>query len=370
MARQAKRLGLVALTLAGALLSTQAASAQFNPYVMPRFNPVTPVNPVLAPGSFSQPAASLAGGYDPYYGGYGYGLGPVGGAYAGLAEVYRSYGTVIMNMEQARSMREQAVQAKLETRKKRFDLEMYIRANTPTFIEEQTRIARDVLKRIHTQSMPGEIANGKALNVMLDDVRKFPNRKLGLEQVILSEHILLQLNVTASYYGLGLLRNDGKIAWTVAVVESVPPEPLKKLDVQAQALVKSAVMGKMDVNVFRDFSAELDRTYDDLVKRVNDLPGPQYLEAKRFLSDLKDARTALEKGEAQNQAAYQKAISGGKSVQEIAEFMIGKGLRFAPAAAQDEAAYRAFYSALVAFDVALNTEAPAVNTPPNGKDTK
>ncbi len=84
-------------------------------------------------------------------------------------------------------------------------------------------------------------------------------------------------------------------------------------------------------NTFRDFSNELDRTYDALVKKVNDL-GPHYLEAKRFLTDLKDARRALEKGEAQHQLNYMKWVSngGGKSVQDVADYMLAKGLRFAP----------------------------------------
>lgn len=362
MFRKTRRLGLLALTMSVVMCTSQAAFGQFNPYVIHRFNPVSPVNPVIPPGSFSSmPGSPLMGSFNPYanpyYNPY-YGIGPVGGALMGMADVYRAYGTLIMNREEAYAMREKAVQAKLETRKKRFEVEMYIRSNTPTFVEEQTRIARDTLKRIQGHSMPAEITSGKALNLMIDDVRKFPGRKVALDQATISEHILLQLNVTATNFGLGVLRNDGKISWPVAVVELMQAEQLRTLEGQAQALVKGAVVGKMDPNVFRDFSAELDRASDSLSKRVNDIPGPQYLDAKRFLDDLKNARTALEKGEAQNQAKYQKAISGGKSAQEVADFMIREGLRFAPAAGQDEAAYRAFHSALVAFDIALNSEAP------------
>ncbi|GEM_PF-2190871 len=363
MTPHAKRLGLIALTFAGVLLGTSSASAQFNPYVMPRFNPAGPANPLIAPTTVSSPInPSMFGTYDPYYptpyNPY-YGSGPVGGALMGMADIYRSYGTVIMNMEQARSMREQAIQAKLDTQRKRFELDMYIKANTPTFTEDQAKVARNTLKRIHGNSLPAEISNGKALNLMLDDARKFPSRKVAMEQINLGEDILRQLNVSASHVGMGPIGEDGKIKWSLAVKESVPAEQLKTLEVQALALVQGALKGNIDVNIFRDFGAELDRTYDNLIKRVNDIAGPQYLEAKRFLSDLKDARTALEKGELQRQVQYQKFIAGGKSIQEVVDFMIGKGLRFAPATGQDEAAYRAFYSALVVFDVALNTQGPA-----------
>jgi hypothetical protein len=362
MAASAKRLGLVALAMTAVLVMPAIAAAQFNPYVMPQFNPAGPaaLTPTNLPSSVSP---SYLGPYDPLnytpYNPYSYGIGPVGGALIGLADLYRASGTLVMNVEQSRSLRQQAIQAKLDTQRKRFELEMYIRANTPTFTEEQTKVARNTLKRIHSHSMPGEIASGKALNLMLDDARKFPSRKVASEQITLSEDILSQLNVSASHVGLGVLRNDGRISWPLSVQEVLTPEQMKTLEVQAQAVAQGALKGKIDPNVFRDFGAELDRTYENVVKRVNEIAGPHYLETKRFLNDLKDARTALDKGEAQRQLQYQKFVAGGKSVQEVVDFMISKGLTFAPATAQDEAAYRAFYSALVAFDVALNTQAPA-----------
>src|SRR5438128_4736050 len=171
MALFVKRLGLYAATIAGILAGGGAAQAQFNPYVMPQFNPLTSTA-AAAITSASMPTYGTP--YDPSsaYNPYTYGVGPVGGGLMGLADVYRSYGTLLMNMEQARSMREQALQARLDTRRKRFELEMYIKANTPTYVEEQIRIARNTLKRIHGYSTPAEIANGKALNVMLDDAVK------------------------------------------------------------------------------------------------------------------------------------------------------------------------------------------------------
>src|SRR5262249_8961254 len=326
MRPHAQRLGLVACTFASVLLGASVARAQFNPYVMPKFNPLGPANPLVAPTTLSSPASpSVMGSYDPYYPtpynyGSGFYPGPVGGALMGLADVYRASGTVAINIEQARSLREQSIQAKFDTQRKRFELDMYIKANTPTLTEELAKVTRNTLKRIYANSTPAEIASGKALNVMLDDARKFVSRKVSIEQINFGEDVLRQLNVTASHVGMGLLRDDGKIKWTVAVTETVPVEQLKTLELQARALVQGALKGNIDANVYRDFGTELDRTYDNLVKRVNDLAGPQYLEAKRFLSELKDARTALGKGEAKRQAEYEKFIKGGKSVQDVIDF--------------------------------------------------
>jgi hypothetical protein len=345
-----------------------AALAQFNPYVMPRFNAA---GTNAAASIAAQAAYTNAAPYDSLsqsvYNPYSYGVGPVGGAYIGIAEIYRAYGTAINDIERARILRQQSIQAKLDTQRKRFELEMYLRANTPTYTDEQARVARITLKRIQNSSTPTEIAAGKALNIMLEDARKFPNRKAALSPMALSEDILQQLNVTAGEYGLGVLRNEGRINWPLALQELLPAEQRKLFEAQAQALYQGAAKGKVDPNVFRDFSNELDRTYDGLLRRANEIPGPQYLEAKRYLSDLKDARNAIEKGEVANQVAYQKQISGGKSIADIVEFMIGKGLRFAPAAGTDEAAYRAFYAAFVNFDVALNAQG---NPMSESKDNK
>jgi hypothetical protein len=341
-----------ALVLSAVLVGAAQASAQINPYTPPGTSPLLP-NP-----------------YTPGMGGYGGGYyapiyGEAGGLLFGQADLMRAYGVAITNQQQARIIQQQAIQARLDTQRKRFELDLYIKANTPTFTEEQAKIAQTTLRRIKSNSTPAEVANGRSLNLMLDDIRKFMNRKVSSDNLALSEDVLLQLNVTSNEAGLGALRNDGRINWPIGLQEVLSPEQRKTLDTQAQALVQGAAKGKVDANVLRDFGNEIDRTYDSLLKKVNDL-GPHYLEAKRFLSDLKDARRALEKGEAQNQLAFMKWISsgGGKSVQDVVDYMISKGLRFAPATMQDEAAYRAFFSALVAYDVALNAQAGTAESSP------
>ena len=49
-------------------------------------------------------------------------------------------------------------------------------------------------------------------------------------------------------------------------------------------------------------------------------------------------------------------VGKGKTVQDLVDYMVQKGLRFAPAVSGDEAAYQALYSALQAYDLAFNEE--------------
>src|SRR5262249_3014459 len=108
----------------GQSLFPGAGLAAANPYTPvtanPYFTAVNPYSPVPSP--YSSPYDT---GYNPYYPNpyYGSNFG-TGAILQGQADVMRAFGTVITSQEQARIMREQALQAKLETKKKKFDLEM------------------------------------------------------------------------------------------------------------------------------------------------------------------------------------------------------------------------------------------------------
>src|SRR4029077_17345056 len=136
----------------------------------------------------------MQGAYNPYYNPYMAGMGG-GSVLYGQAELLKGYGTAIISPEQARLVRAQAMQAKIDTARKRFDFELYIKANTPTFADEQKKIAQNTLKRIQVASIPAEIQNGKALNILLDDVRNFPLKKANMDPIPMSDDILKQLNV-------------------------------------------------------------------------------------------------------------------------------------------------------------------------------
>lgn len=386
-----RRVGMTALLAVGFL---QCPHLQAQPYVPPKLpwpvggglpqynpfgqggggNPYTPVtgsdpySAVSNPYSPVNQGSPYNYGYNPYY---NY-MDPWGSVLRGQADVMRAYGTVIISQEQARIMRESAEQAKLDTRKKKFDLEMYIRANTPTYQEEQAKIARSTLKRIQNNSTESEIFNGKALNYLLDDLRKYPGKKAAIEPIHLSEDVLTHLNLTKTNVSLGILRNNGKFEWPGGLKELLTAEQIRAVEVQAETAVKSASKGKVDVNVLRDLRTELERVRDVLSKKVNDLPTTQYLEAKRFLNDFESARAALERGEALTQANFSKwageAPVGGRTLQQLVDYMTAGGLKFATATPGDEFAYRAVHSGMAALDVALNAQLAVGGEQPHNPD--
>src|SRR5205823_7588717 len=115
--------------------------------------------------------------------------------------------------EQARRMREMALQAKLDTKKKRFDTLKYIADNTPTFSQVQNKIAQQTLQRIQTMATPPEIWSGKSLNILVNSLRKYAGQKTAVPLGSLDEEVIKHLNVAKKYGNLGLLRNNGQFTW-------------------------------------------------------------------------------------------------------------------------------------------------------------
>jgi hypothetical protein len=332
----------------------------YNPYASFGVNPYTPLGATALPGAAgvgagtANPYLPLSGaGYDPYtsnpyYSPLSYGGNSQGLTLMGAADVMRSYGNVITSQEQARLLREQYNQAQLETAKKDFDLKMYIKANTPSYSEEQDRMAKDTLKRIQNHSNPVEVSGGKSLNYLLDDVRKHRGKDFNFGKIDLPEDILKQINVTTGNNSLGVLRDGGKLNWPTALLDLVPTETRKDMEALAKNAVQNAAKGQVDRNALKDLDTQVEVIRNDLLKKANDIPTPQYLEAKRFLNDLDEARVAINSGEAKAQFDYQALVSDGKirDINDLITQMVNRGWRFAPATHMDEAAYRAYVDTL------------------------
>jgi hypothetical protein len=359
----------------------------YNPYPPQNYGPVyQPVGPAYPPpvygggGGYTNPYAggygggygggytnpygggyggggytSGYGGYDPGYGGGGYYGDPYGGYLRGSAEYLGAVGNLSLQQEQARMLREMAIQAKLDTRKKAFDLAAYIRDNTPTFTQEQARIQKQTLARLQTNATYPEIVSGKAPNFLLKDLSKFVGRKSPVNPIQLEEDTLSRLNVTKSFGNLGLLRNKGEFTWPTGLRGLTTPEERTALEKETQRVFKRALVGNLDGDGLRDLKNDVSKIRDKLTRSVNDVGASQYIDAQRFLNDFDSALVALERQDAVSYFNFHKQFSSGgpKTVQELVDYMTRQGLAFAPAVVGDEGAYQALQDALVSYSVAM-----------------
>jgi hypothetical protein len=171
------------------------------------------------------------------------------------------------------------------------------------------------------------------------------------------------LNITGQAGGnLGLLRDKGRFAWPPVFDDKNVAGDQEKRDVElhAQELFQQAVNAKIDKNALKNIKSSLGRLRESLSKNFKDMPGQGYLEGLRFLDGFDAAVLAMEKGDAVLSLDFQQKFArGGKTVQELVDYMKSKGLRFAPANAGDERIYQILQTALAAHRMALHSQTSA-----------
>jgi hypothetical protein len=305
-----------------------------------------------------------SGGIDPYtgqptYGGGSGSYGGSGGYSYGSSPELQAIAQLGISQEKARILRELSLQAKLDTRKKLADTFAYIRANQYTFTQEQADIAKKLLERLQATPTNTEVVTGKSLNAILQALGKFNSKQLRAQTVSIDEDILKLLNVTGSNGNLGLLRNDGQIPWP-SVFDSkklLSDKEREDIDNYAKVLFYDAANkagGKLDPNVLKNLEMAVGKLRQSLNQNINVVGAPSYLEGSRFLDDLDAAVRALRKGDGVLYLDFnQRFAKGGKTVQELVEYMSKNGLTFAPAMPGDERAYHALQVALSAQSLGL-----------------
>jgi hypothetical protein len=296
-------------------------------------------------------------GYSPYYGAY-IAPDPYGGYLKGAAEVINSQGRYLLNVQQAYLMKEDLKRAQLANRRAAYEEWLWERANLPTLEDERQRIAREQLRRSLNDPPLPEIWSGLALNTLLNNAQTMTaSKRGGLPNVPLDEEVVGKINLSSGKAGInfGLLKNEGKLNWPLALRDLQPAGESKELRDQIQTLtensVKKAKEGPVDANTIREIETSVDKLERLLKKNVNDLPFSEYTEGKRYVTQLRDGLKALREPNAADFANGKFKLKG-NTVQDLVEYMTKNGLQFAPAVAGEEAAYVALHRALAAFSQA------------------
>ena len=388
MFTSSKRVGL--LVAAVALCLPLSAQAQIQ--MAPNLAGANPYNTgVAAPGGgnafFNRPFAGGGGGGNPYtgsgsmtsvqlpFGGAGgfyannpyimpyTNYGEAGGFLIGASSVIDSSGKLMLSTQQARLMNEQVKREKLNTRRALIEEWLWERNNLPTLQDELERIQKLSLRRMQNDPPLTEITAGQALNELLTDIQ----RKFSVQgpEITLNEEMLRKVNVTPAGKGanLGALKNDGVLAWPIALKNRNFNREREALNDLAKVAFNQASKGQVDAAVINQMNDSVDRMLGDLAGNIREMGPSKYIEAKRFLSDLKDAARGLERTDVAN-FFNNKYAARGKTIADLAKNMTRDGLKFAPAMPGDEAAYVALHRLLAAYDVAINGGA-VVDTRPN-----
>jgi hypothetical protein len=222
--------------------------------------------------------------------------------------------------------------------------------------EEREMLRKIRLVKSQTGAASTTIWSGSDLNTLLDDLKAHPDRA-GRDE-LLSEQVLAHINIvpSRSNANAGLLKNGRR--WPELLQSSVFQADRERIEVLILELVRQAKAGTIRTADVEELEQSVNDIRDRLAGVIRDVPAPQYIRAKRFLVDLQNGIKVLREPDAAN---YFNPLytPKAKNVGDLVRYMARRDLRFAPAAAGDEAAYLVFYQALASYDVNSNMQAPS-----------
>jgi hypothetical protein len=284
---------------------------------------------------------------------------PYSGYLHGGADMVRAQGQLQNDLQQAKITKQQAEQAKLDTRRKAFDQYLYERAKRPTIEDDRERSRLERIRRARNQPPLTEIWSGYALNTLLDATKKMQAQGVQGPTVPLDPYLLQKINVTTGASGgnLGLLRNGGRLAWPVTLQGPDFAAQRKKLDKLAQTAYRQADTGMVDADTVTQMNTSVDKLFRELKRNIRKVSANDYIRSKRYLNELSKSVRALDDPNVANFASG-KWSARGDTVAELVRNMTGQGLRFAPATQGDENAYTALHSAMVAYYAPTNPNRP------------
>jgi hypothetical protein len=330
-----------------------------NPFTNPLTNPQVAAALTSASAGTANPYASYANPYtsastmnsgssSPYSSSY---ETPIGGFMKGGADIVSSQGRWMKDLQQAGLTTEQVRQSKLNTGRKYFDEYYYERRNTPTFEEERQFFNNQQLLHSLNNPRETEIWSGQALNDILADVAKLDKDQTArARSILLDEDDLRHINLTSGAGGgnAGLLKNDARFTWPLALRDEVYKADREVVNALAPEAVHQVVNGRVDAGTLRELSKAAERLRHQLAVNIRDMSANQYTDASRFLGHLDGAVRTLGRPDAGDYFSPKYAPQG-KDVCELVRNLNAQGLRFAPATPGDEAAYVALHRALAAY---------------------
>jgi len=266
------------------------------------------------------------------------------------AEVIRAESESWIKWQEARIKGQELRAFKNQNRRQELYDWLERRTLTPTVEDERVLRAKEELR--HALNLPmDETPSAAILNCLLDDLQKLRASRVRGPQVPLDQDVLLGINFSPSNKGgsIELLKKGGYLHWPLAL-QSPDFKAQRELFASLMpAAISQAVNGQGDASKVAEMKTSVQEIRSQLSTKIDKIPTPEHIRAKRFLDRLDDSLTVLRQPDA---GAYfsGKYTAHGRTVAELVQDMTSKGLRFGPAG-DDQAAYEALHQALVAYHI-------------------
>ncbi len=325
-----------------------------------------PVNPSTAPQAPPQtfagsgPAAPPGGGYmpPPAYPPPGYGYPyqiqtPANGYLTGASDVISAQGQFLQSKAQSEITKQQAEQAKLDTKRKAIEQWQYEQAIQPTLSEIQAKAQQEGYDQMRGNPAPARIWSGEAMNTLLRHMQQNQSYLSANPSIPLDPQTTSKIRFTdgTNRGDVTLFSGGPKIDWPFPLQGSEFQQDREKVESLSADVVRQAQSGKVDYNTIKAIQGTTVVMMDELKDRIEDFTPSDYTRAKRFLNELNKGARGL--GEPNATAALRnQGPPRVATVDQLVAMMTKQGLQFAPVKDGDEGAYTALYQSLRAYDSA------------------
>lgn len=311
--------------------------------------------------------------YNPYYGGgyggYGGGTGFQGG---GATPWSSQYGAWIQPAAgywaaddiarqqayyQGKMQYQDTELRRLQLKRAAFDEMRYEKMNTPPpeLVREESRLER--LHRARNTPPREEITTGDALNELLNNIQRIQIRDgVSGAMIPLSPETVAHINVTTTGDSSGsneFFKPNSFPDWPYAFAGTEFDDYKKRLQSDLTEMANAQFKGKVDSAKAADAKLVVNAVKARLFENRTKVTFNDYLAATEFLSKVSNTIDTLNKPGAKNflDGTYS---AKGKSVSELVEYMISKGLKFSQATAGFEPDYLSLYQQLVTYELGLS----------------
>jgi hypothetical protein len=256
--------------------------------------------------------------------------------------------------QESRILRKKANQEGVRTRQMQIQQVQDEQGRWQKLHDPDARHRRDqerALQRSRNGPPLAEIYSGEALNALLEAIKNGQSPGMAPPEVQLDPAVLAHINLTdgSTHNGAGLLKDATKFHWPLSLCQETFEKERRQIEEMACKAVNAVKAGNVDAELL----CRLDSAVAALRKSVDsaapDLGTAQYPQAMRYLDSLKQSLKVLHDPNAINYFNNTWTAQG-KTVDDLVRDMAEKGLKIAPAARGDEAAYSALHRALLTHD--------------------
>lgn len=181
---------------------------------------------------------------------------------------------------QARLGREQALQANLDTARRRVEFEAWYESMRPTATKMRDREMAADLDEARRTATDTDIQSGRALNTLLRNIQASGRLNQG-QNVPLDEEVLRHVNLSGgtSAGSVGMLKDGVKLAWPDGLQEP-PFDEARKRIVRNLRQAVDTLKDKEPIpeGLMKDIRGDNKALADRLAESANDLSPAQYVE--------------------------------------------------------------------------------------------